>query len=134
MQIANFDDLLRAARSQPEQQRLLFVFAGAELPDDATPAQRERFAAGQGGALVPLMSVDKRPDELTSFGDLVDESQQFGHDWKMVFAAALPGTAQRAPSSEDAEEALQRMVEDIKRGAHGAFIPFNRQGEPVQLD
>lgn len=133
MQIASFDDLLRAAHAQPEQQRLLFVFAGAELPDDATPAQRERFAAGQGGALVPLMFVDKRPDELASFADLVDESQQFGHDWQMVFAAALPGTAQRAPSSEDAEEALQRMVEDIKRGAHGAFIPFNRQGEPVQL-
>ena len=133
MQIASFDDLLQAARSQPEQQRLLFVFAGAELPDDATPEQRERFAAGHGGALVPLMYSDKLPGELTSFDALVQESQQFGHDWQMVFAAALPGTPQRAPSSEDAEEVLQRMVEDIKRGAHGAFIPFNRQGEPVQL-
>ena len=133
MQIASFDDLLQAARAQPELQRLLFVFAGAELPDDATPAQRASFAAGQGGALVPLMFVDKGPDELSSFGDLVDESKQFGKDWQMVFAAALPGTPQRAPSSEDAEEALQKMVEDIKRGAHGSFIPFNRQGEPVQL-
>ena len=38
---------------------LLFVFAGAELPDDATPEQRQRFAEGAGGALVPLMCVDK---------------------------------------------------------------------------
>ena len=35
MNIASFDDLLVAARQQPEPQRLLFVFAGVELPDDA---------------------------------------------------------------------------------------------------
>ena len=43
MTISSFDDLLQAARSQPEPQRLLFVFAGVELPDDATPEQRTRF-------------------------------------------------------------------------------------------
>lgn len=134
MEIASFDDLLRAARAQPEPQRLLFVFAGAELPEDATPAQRERFAAGQGGALVPLMCVDKRPEELASFAALLEESQQFGHDWQIVFAAALPGTRGHAPSSADAEAPLQRMVEAIQRGAHGTFIPFSRQGEPVRLD
>ncbi|HQS32831.1 MAG TPA: ribonucleotide reductase subunit alpha, partial [Polaromonas sp.] len=79
MNISSFDDLLQAARAQPEPQRLLFVFAGVELPDDATPEQRQRFAAGQGGALVPLMCVDKRPDELASFGALMQESSQFGH-------------------------------------------------------
>ena len=65
MDISSFDDLLQAARMQPEPQRLLFVFAAVELPDDATPAQRARFEAGQGGALVPLMCVDKRPEEIT---------------------------------------------------------------------
>ncbi|CDS53277.1 FIG00933811: hypothetical protein [Polaromonas sp. CG9_12] len=74
MDISTFDDLLQAARAQPDPQRLLFVFAGVELPDDATPAQRERFEAGQGGALVPLMCVDKRPDELASFAALVEEA------------------------------------------------------------
>ena len=67
MDISSFDDLLQAARMQPEPQRLLFVFAAVELPDDATPAQRARFEAGQGGALVPLMCVDKTPQELASF-------------------------------------------------------------------
>ena len=56
VEISSFDDLLRAARSQPEPQRLLFVFAGAELPEDCTPEQRARFEAGQGGALTPMMS------------------------------------------------------------------------------
>ena len=64
MDISSFDDLLHAARLQPEPQRLLFVFVGVELPDDATPAQRARFEQGQGGALVPLMCVDKTPQEL----------------------------------------------------------------------
>jgi FAD/FMN-containing dehydrogenase len=109
------------------------VFAGVELPDDATPAQRERFQAGQGGALVPRMCVDKRPDELASFAALVQESGQFGQDWGMVFAAALSGSVNRAPTSEDAEEPLQRMVEAIKRGEHGAYIPFDAQGQAVQI-
>ncbi|CAN5348718.1 hypothetical protein BH10PSE16_BH10PSE16_13300 [soil metagenome] len=133
MTISSFDDLLQAARAQPEPQRLLFVFAGIELPDDATPEQRERFEAGQGGALVPLMCADKRPDELASFGALVEESSQFGNHWGIVFAAALSGTVNRAPTPEDAEAPLQRMVEAIKRGEHGAYIPFDTQGHTVQI-
>ena len=50
-QSSHFRQLLQAAAAQPDPQRLLFVFAAAELPDDPTPAQRERFAAGEGGAL-----------------------------------------------------------------------------------
>lgn len=136
MEIASFDDLLTAARQQPEPQRLLFVFAVAELPDDATPAQRARFEAGQGGALVPRMCVDKMPQELASFATLVDEAQQFtapGHDWTIVFAAAMSGTLNKAPTSADAEAPLQRMVDAIKGGAHGAYIPFDRSGQPVRF-
>ena len=136
MDISSFDDLLHAARAQPEPQRLLFVFAAAELPDDATPAQRARFAAGQGGALVPLMCVDKTPQELPSFSALVEEARQFtapGHDWALVFAAALSGTLNQVPTSADAEAPLQRMVDAIKGGQHGAYIPFNRDGDPVRL-
>ena len=133
MTLSSFDDLLQAARAQPEPQRLLFVFAGVELPEDATPAQRQGFEAGQGGALVPLMCVDKRPDELDSFGALVDEARQFGPAWGIVFAAAMSGSQDRSPTSEEAEAPLQRMVEAIKRGEISGFIPFDTQGQPVQL-
>jgi hypothetical protein len=134
MNISSFDDLLRAAREQPEPQRLLFVFANAALPDDSTPEQRARFEAGQGGALTPLMSVDKTPEELGTFAALVEESRQFGPDWAIVFVASLPGHDGRAPTSKEADRSLQRMIESIKTGLFGSFIPFDRQGQPMLFD
>ncbi len=133
MEITCFDDLLRAAKAQPEAQRLLFVFVGAELPEDATAEQRARFAAGEGGALVPRMCVDKLPDEIADFSALLEESLQVGPDWVMVFVAGLSGTLNRAPTSQDAEQPLQRMVDAIKQGMIGQFIPFNRRGTPVHF-
>jgi hypothetical protein len=131
--ISNFDDLLRAAREQPEPQRLLFVFAHAVLPDDSTPEQRARFEAGEGGALAPLMAVDRTPDDLGTFAALVEESRQFGTDWAVVFVASLPGRAGRPPTSKEADQPLQRMIESIKAGSIGSFIPFDRRGDPVLL-
>lgn len=131
MSIASYEDLLRAARGQANPQRLLFVFARAVLPDDSTPAQRADFAAGRGGALEPLMSVDKAPEELGSFAALVEESRQFGPDWSIVFVGSLAGRNGRAPTSAEADRSLQGMIESIKAGMFGPFIPFDRQGAPV---
>ena len=133
MNIATFDDLLQAARQQPDPQRLLFVFTTAELPEDCTPGQRARFEAGQGGVLTPLMCVDKTPDEIQGFEALVEEARQFGQQWSVVFAAALSGRDGRAPSSEDAEKPLERMIESIKAGSPGALIPFDRHGQALSL-
>lgn len=127
MNITHFDDLLTLARQQPAPQRLLLVFAGAELPEGSSPEQAARFAAGGGGALVPLMCVDKTPDEITSFAALAEESRQFGQPWAMVFAAAMT-------DGPDAAAPLQRMVDAIQRGALGGFIPFNGLGDVVYLE
>lgn len=126
MNISSFDDLLSAARQQPEPQRLLFVFASAELPEDSTPEQAARFETGQGGALVPLMCVDKTPEEVVSFAALADEARQFGQSWALVFVAGLT-------DGLDVEAPLQRMVEDIKGGTLGNYLPFNTSGEAVRL-
>ena len=134
MNISTFDDLLCAARAQSEPQRLLFVFANAELPDDSTPEQRARFARGQGGALAPLMSVDKTPDELDSFAALAAESRKFGAGWAVVFAASLAGRDGRAPTGKEVDTALQFMIESIKTGAFGSYIPFDPQGQPMLFE
>jgi len=132
--ISEFEDLLDAARRERTPQRLLFVFAGVELPDDATPAQRQRFADGAGGALVPLMCVDKALHELETFAELVEESRASGPDWAIVFVAALGGPGDHVPTSADAEVPLQHMVDAIKSGSHGSYIPFDRAGRPVVFD
>ena len=133
MNIATFDDLLNAARAQPQPQRLLFVFAGIELPDDASPAERAGFERGEGGALVPQMCVDKSPDEIVSFDQFKQEATRMGLAWGMVFAAAIAGPSGRAPTSADAEKPLKDMVEAIHLGRIQAFIPFDLHGEAVHL-
>lgn len=131
MNISSFDDLLKASQLQAEPQRLLFVFAGVELPDDCTPEQKAEFDAGEGGALVPLMYVDKKPLEIDNFKALTDEAKNLAQPWRIVFVAALSGSRGLAPSSQDAENALKRMEEAIRQGNFGAFMPFDQQGEPV---
>lgn len=133
MSISSFDELILIARQQAEPQRLLFVFTTAELPGDSTPEQRARFDAGEGGALTPLMCVDKTLEELGTFSDLVEESRQVLQEWAIVFVAALSGKNGLVPLAEDAEAPLNRMVESIKAGSVGMFIPFDTHGQAVLL-
>lgn len=129
----DFDQLLQAARAQAEPQRLLFVFAGAELPDDATPAQLERYAAGQGGALAPLMCVDKSPDELAGFAQLVLESHHAGPAWQVVFAAGLAGRHGQPPNAAQVESALQKMVERVRGGAFDGLLALDATGAALEF-
>lgn len=131
MNISSFSDLLFAARAQDEPQRLLFVFSQAELADDSTDEERRRFEAGEGGALVPVMTADKSPDEIVDFATLAGESQQFEKPWSVVFVAALSGRQGVAPAQDDVTQALDRMTEEIKTGKLSAFIPFDRDGHTI---
>ena len=131
MNISSFEDLRIASQIQKDPQRLLFVFAGVELPDDCTPEQRAGFEAGEGGALVPLMCVDKAPGEIINFNALAEEAGVLDQPWRIVFVAAMSGGPGHAPTSLDAEVPLQRMEEAIRQGDFANFIPFDRQGQPV---
>ena len=130
---SSFDQLLQAAADQPEPQRLLFVFATAELPADATPAQRQRFTAGGGGTLTPLMYVDKGTDELSSFDEFVAESRGAGPPWHVVFAAGLSGQNGQLPSAERVEQALEAMVERVRGGRIENLLALDPSGEPLQF-
>jgi hypothetical protein len=133
MSISSFNDFLDVARSQREPQRLLFVFAGAELPEGASSRQREDFERNEGGELVALMCVDKAPSELRDFDALVSEATLAGPPWSIVFTAALSGRDGAAPSSLDIDASLQKMVDSIKTGQLQSTLPFDRQGYPVRF-
>lgn len=131
MNILEFADLLRAAEQQAQPQRLLLVFASAELPADATAEERHRFEFGAGGNLRPVLCVDKLPAELTDFPALRDEAARTGMVWDLVFAAGLSGRGGVAPSSDEAEQSLKQMVAAIESGSIGQFLAFDRDGQVV---
>lgn len=131
--ISNYEDLLIAASQQAEPQRLLFVFASAELPSGHTESQKNQFKSGKGGALSPVMCVDKLPSELSNFASLVDESRQTGKSWDIVFVASMSVKADSKPNVDEAEQPLKTMVEDIQKGKISNFLVFNREGELIRL-
>lgn len=128
-----FGQLLQAAAAQPDPQRLLFVFATAELPDDATAAQRQRFASGDGGSLSPLMCVDKAPDELDGFDALVAESREAGPPWQVMFAAGLSGRDGQPPAADQVDRALQTMVERVRGGLVEGLLALDPSGQPLRF-
>jgi hypothetical protein len=78
--------------------------------------------------------VDKAVEALSTFDALVEESRAAGPEWALVFVAALAGKGGRAPTSKECETPLLQMVEAIKAGRHGSYIPFDRLGQPVRLE
>lgn len=131
--VSNYSDLIEATRSQEEPQRLLFVFCRAELPDDASAEDKAAFERGEGGALTPVICVDKTPDEAPEFQALEEESRATGQQWDVVFVAALSGRGGVNPSSDEAQQPLTMMVESIRLGHLGNYLPLDRNGEAVSL-
>lgn len=132
--ITDFDSFLAAAREQDEPQQLLFVFVKTMLPDDADEAEAARYEQGRGGGLLPVMYVDKHPDEVTGFDALREESRQQGGDWDIVLAAALAGRGGTPPSHDDAEQAFSSIIKNIHAGGDlSNMIAFDRDGDPVRF-
>ncbi|AQZ95718.1 ribonucleotide reductase subunit alpha [Halopseudomonas phragmitis] len=133
MTIQSYADFIQAARSQSEPQRLLFVFARAELPEGATEEQRLQFEQGIGGALSPVLCVDKLPHQAANFADLVAESQQTGVHWDLAFVSAMSGRGGITPNSDEAEQPLKMMMEQIQAGMVAQFLAISRAGELIEL-
>ncbi|HEB29101.1 MAG TPA: ribonucleotide reductase subunit alpha [Porticoccus sp.] len=132
--ITSYESLLSAANQQPEPQRLLFVFLRASLPDDHGDEDASRFHSGQGGALQPIMCVDKTLGELSTFSALVAEAERIEKDWQIVLVAGLAGKNGAVPSSDDAEEPLKMMLHVVENGGDlSKYMAFDREGVPVQF-
>ena len=132
--ITNYESLLSAAKQQVEPQRLLFVFLKASLPKDHGAEEASRFHSGEGGELEAVMCVDKTPDELGSFSDLVEESKQMEQAWHIVLVAGLSGRNGVLPKPSEAEQALKAMVESVRNGGDlSKYMAFDRDGTPIQF-
>ena len=118
---------------QATTQRMLFVFTHAELPEGPTKGQQEEFKARKGGALKPVMVVDKLASNRVSFASLVEESRQTGQEWEIVFVACMDSKSADATESVEAEEPLKEMVKSIQVGSIGNYLAFNRDGDMVRL-
>ncbi len=130
---SHFDRLLQAAAAQSEPQRLLFVFAVAGLPEDATASQRQRHSTGAGGTLTPLMCVDKAPAELSGFDALIAESRKAGPPWQVVFAAGLAGRDGQPPGRAQVEQAQQAMLERVRGGMIDGLLALDPSGAPLSF-
>lgn len=133
MNISSYEDLLKAANAQPEPQRMLFVFTSAELPGEATSDQQEQFRSRKGGALMPVMCVDKLAGAHADFASLVEESRHTGKDWDIMFVACMSAKSADATESVEAEEPLKEMVKSIQVGSIGNYLAFSRDGEMLRL-
>ncbi len=132
--ITNYESLLSAAKHQVEPQRLLFVFLKASLPKEHGAEEASRFHSGEGGELEAVMCVDKTLDELGSFDDLVEESNQMEQAWHIVLVAGLSGRNGLLPNSSEADQALKGMVESVRSGGDlSKYMAFDRNGTPVQF-
>lgn len=133
--ITDFETLLAAAGQEPNPPRLLFAFLRASLPDDHAEDEAARFEAGQGGALQPIMCVDKTLDELSSFAELVAESEQIEKDWQIVLVASLDGRDGVAPTPAAAELPLNMMMQAVEQGQDlSLYMAFDREGRPIYFN
>ncbi len=134
VQIKNFETLLEATRQQQESFRLLFVFAKSALPPEHSEEEAERFKAGRGGELTPMICVDKSPDELTDFKSLALEAEKLFIDWQMVFTGALPGGIGVPPGKAEIDDALKNMVQAIQFGGDmSGYLIFDKNGDPIRI-
>lgn len=131
--ISSYNDLIKATKDEHEPQRLLFVFCRAELPDDASAEEKAAFERGEGGALTPVICVDKTPQEVSEFSVLVEESRNTGQAWDVVFVAAMSGRGGILPSSDEAQQPMTMMVESIRLGNIGNYLPLDASGNAVNL-
>jgi len=131
--ISSYSDLIQASHSQQEPQRLLFVFCRAELPDEASAEEKAAFERGEGGALTPVVCVDKTPDEAPDFGALQEESRATGQSWDVVFVAAMSGRGGTPPSTDEAQQPMTMMVESIRLGHISNYLPLDSHGNAVSL-
>lgn len=123
--INTFNDLINAANEQPEPQRLLLMFAKTETDAEDSSS----------GSITPTMCIDKLPEELSSFEELITEADGISTEWDFIFCGGLSGLNGAPPSSDDAEPHLKKMTNQLASGEGlSQYLIFNRQEQLITLN
>lgn len=123
-----FSDLLDMAGKQTEPQKLLFLFAQV---DEKNPKKSKKHKKG---TITPVMCVDKSPEHLSTFENLIEEADSISKEWDFIFIAGLSGQNGEAPSEQDAEMYLNKMTNDVASGADlSRYVVLNRQEEAMEI-
>lgn len=134
MNITDYDSLLTVARQQIQPQYFLFVFLKVSLPADHKGNEEFRFIAGIGGELTPVMTLHKPLNELTSFTDLVLESNEQKRQWDLVSIAILEGKNGVSATDDQALEQLEIMMKTVETGGSlNKYMTFSKKGTPIQF-
>lgn len=124
-----FKDLLKMTAEQEQPQRLLFLFANADVQN------AKKSKKHQHGTITPVMCVDKLPEELSTFATLIKEADSIEKNWDFVFIASLNGQDGTAPTTEDAEPYLNKMTHDIESGHEiGRYVIFDREENAIEIE
>ncbi len=119
MQITNFNDLLVAARNEPQPQQFLLLFAKAD-------AKRNAFKTSHSsGTITPVMCVDKPTEELSTLQALIEEADKITDQWDFIFIGSLN-------AATDAEPHLTKMSNDIATGNDlSRYVILDREERPI---
>jgi len=126
--MSNFAQLIQAAESQPQPQRLLFLLAKTETK------KQKKSPSSQTGTITPVMCVDKTPAELGQFKELVSEADAINRDWDLMLIAGLNGQNGVAPTTQDAEPLLNKMANDLMQGqALTRYLILDRNENRIEV-
>jgi len=82
---------------------------------------------------IELMYVDKMPDQIGEFSELVADSSKTGKQWDLVFISGVKGRNGELPNDFETDFRMEGMVKSIQHGQIQNMMIYNREGEPTNL-
>ncbi len=126
--MSQFQDLLKQAKNEPQKQQLLFLFAQAT---NMFEGEQKNYNSG---TINPVICVDKNPEELTSFAELVEEADSFTKGWNFILVSSISGKNGVAPTAEEIDQSLKQMSNGIASGEDlSNFVVWNRKEESILI-
>ena len=124
----HFNELLKTACLQNQQQRLLLLFA------KATPIRGAHKTKHFSGTIVPVMCVDKSPGEIEGFEKIVQEADSITDQWDFVLVGALEGSQGLPPGPDEVEAQLHKMSNNLASGGDlSPYLVLDRQQRPIVI-